>query len=93
MAPGCRYVVYMGRGSVLSGCGKCTPPSFHVSPFLYFTVKTHAVYEHGEIHRALENFRNISDRYNLHSDFKMETYLPVLTRTDTDENCNLLRFV
>ena len=37
--------------------------------------------------------RNISNMYNLHSDFELETYLLVLTRNDTGENCNLLRFV
>ena len=37
--------------------------------------------------------RNISNMYNLHSDFKMETYLLVLTRNDTNLNCNILRFV
>ena len=34
-----------------------------------------------------------SNMCNLRSDFKVETYLFVLTCNDTDENCNLLRFV
>ena len=55
--PCCCYVVYIGKGSVLNGRGKYTPPpSMYLLPFLYLTVKTHALYEYGQIHRALENF-------------------------------------